>query len=222
MEKTEARVRDDLLGAGPKTVVELRSIFNRLQLRYKTQMEKRIQKHYQQQERAVNGAPSPQKQMSEAFSKAGGIFSKAKSPTFANPFTKSSGSGSTNLSDEAVPVDQESAASAKISAMTEGLVTKMKDMKAPSLKNMKAPSLKNIKAPSFKNPLARSNSTEVPEPEATIVMIPDGPTPPAPAAAAGTSTQSSEDGDWVGGDMSAPTDAIGNFSIGDEDDDDLF
>jgi hypothetical protein len=39
LERTERRVRDDLLGAGPKTVDELRSIAGRLRLKYMQQLE---------------------------------------------------------------------------------------------------------------------------------------------------------------------------------------
>uniref|UniRef100_A0A7S1CV80 ELMO domain-containing protein n=1 Tax=Cyclophora tenuis TaxID=216820 RepID=A0A7S1CV80_CYCTE len=39
LEKTERRVRDDLLGAGPSTVDELKSIAGRLRLRYQAQIE---------------------------------------------------------------------------------------------------------------------------------------------------------------------------------------
>lgn len=41
METTEKRVRDDLLGSGPKTVEEMRSIRGRLKVKYLKQLEKR-------------------------------------------------------------------------------------------------------------------------------------------------------------------------------------
>ena len=44
LERTETRVRDDLLGAGPKTVEELKSIEGRLRLRYKKELERKIQR----------------------------------------------------------------------------------------------------------------------------------------------------------------------------------
>merc|ERR1711935_464277 len=44
LERTERRVRDDLLGAGPKTVEELRSIEGRLRVKYKHQLERKIQR----------------------------------------------------------------------------------------------------------------------------------------------------------------------------------
>jgi hypothetical protein len=41
LERTERRVRDDLLGAGPKTVDELRAIFLRLETKYQQQLEQK-------------------------------------------------------------------------------------------------------------------------------------------------------------------------------------
>jgi len=42
MEITEKRVRDDLLGAGPKTVDDMRAIHGKLQIRYKKACDKRV------------------------------------------------------------------------------------------------------------------------------------------------------------------------------------
>jgi hypothetical protein len=52
LERTERRVRDDLLGAGPSTVDELRSIAGRLGLKYQQQLE--------QKERRGGAAAVPQ------------------------------------------------------------------------------------------------------------------------------------------------------------------
>jgi hypothetical protein len=42
MERTERRVRDDLLGAGPKSVSELQSLAEKLRSKYQNQLERRI------------------------------------------------------------------------------------------------------------------------------------------------------------------------------------
>lgn len=42
MERTERRVRDDLLGAGPKTVSELCALAEKLQIKYRSHLERRI------------------------------------------------------------------------------------------------------------------------------------------------------------------------------------
>ena len=51
LERTEKRVRDDLLGAGPKTVEELRSIAGRLRVKYANQLERKIQRAKQKHEK---------------------------------------------------------------------------------------------------------------------------------------------------------------------------
>jgi hypothetical protein len=97
LERTERRVRDDLLGVGPKTVDELRSIAGRLRLKYEKQLDRRIQRAEQQQQRAeaaipvtpagggdASSKPAQQKVsdvMAQAGTMAGGLFSKIKTPT---------------------------------------------------------------------------------------------------------------------------------------------
>ena len=86
LERTERRVRDDLLGAGPKTVDELRSIAGRLRVKYQNQLERRIERALQKQDTgdkssAIQGQPPPMKEM---FEKAGGFFARIKPPQFSN------------------------------------------------------------------------------------------------------------------------------------------
>jgi hypothetical protein len=97
LERTERRVRDDLLGVGPKTVDELRSIAGRLRLKYQNQLDRRIQRAEQQQQRAeaavpvtptgggdASSKPAQQKVsdvMAQAGTMAGGLFSKIRPPT---------------------------------------------------------------------------------------------------------------------------------------------
>jgi len=157
LERTERRVRDDLLGAGPKTVEELRSIAGRLRIKYQNQIDRKIERALQQEQQQMNGKPAgpaqPMKDvMDKATNMAGGLFAKIKTPVFSN----------------------------------------------------------------FNKPAQPQPSTSVPaatEPPATIVDLP----PPAPK-----SNNSSTDGDWAGTDIAPATDAISNFSIGDEDDDDIL
>jgi len=95
LERTEKRVRDDLLGAGPKTVEELRSVEGRLRVKYRNQLERKIQRAKQKQENdgtstgdqgtdggdADSGIPaSPQFKdaMDKASNFAGGLFAKVK------------------------------------------------------------------------------------------------------------------------------------------------
>ena len=170
LDRTERRVRDDLLGAGPKTVEELQSIAGRLRLKYQNQLERKIQRAQQQQQRAGElaagdnsgevSAATPQQKVSEvmaqAGSMAGGLFSKIKAPSIQLPGIQPRKAG--NNAAPPPPVDV----------------------------------------------------------SPTIVQL-----PPAPAPAADVATLGVE-GDWVGlgTDIPPMTDAISNFSIGDEDDDD--
>ena len=97
LERTERRVRDDLLGAGPKTVDELRSIEGRLRIKYKTQLERKIQRAKERLEADASadlavdtsggtpmaaGLPSTSPQFREAVGAAtnfaGGLFARVK------------------------------------------------------------------------------------------------------------------------------------------------
>ncbi|KAG7354258.1 ELMO/CED-12 family protein [Nitzschia inconspicua] len=174
LERTEKRVRDDLLGAGPKTVEELRAIATRLKVKYQQQLERKIQRARQLEEggdvapmsNPVKLAPPPQVKgvMDKATNLAGDFFAKVKIGKIPNCFNV----GNSELS---------------------------------------------------------PTNTEMPEPSATIVDLPPlndtpagGPTgssvPPKAPSTAGS------DGDWTGADLKPATDAISNFSIGDEDDED--
>lgn len=174
LERTEKRVRDDLLGAGPKTVEELRSIAGRLRVKYQNQLERKIQRANQQEQYQKEGGgnmsalvPPPQIKgvMDMAGSMAGGFFAKVKSAKFPTSFG---------------------------SLRTE-------------------------------EPLPQTTNG-APEASATIVDLPpledeaiiNSPTPTQQE----TPVEGVDEGDWVGADMAAATDAISNFSIGDEDEED--
>eukprot|EP00538_Stauroneis_constricta_P000773 CAMPEP_0119549904 /NCGR_PEP_ID=MMETSP1352-20130426/3532_1 /TAXON_ID=265584 /ORGANISM="Stauroneis constricta, Strain CCMP1120" /LENGTH=523 /DNA_ID=CAMNT_0007595603 /DNA_START=1036 /DNA_END=2607 /DNA_ORIENTATION=+ len=178
LERTERRVRDDLLGAGPKTVSELRSVAGRLKLKYQHQLERRIQKAEQQNLRQLEmeaaGITSPQNKMNEVMAQAGN--------------------------------------------MAGGFFSKMRTGPGFNLNKKKAASLATQSAPII---------DQAPEPAPTIVALPPAPAPaPASAAipseekpaAAPSSGGASSDADWLGTDIASATDAISNFSIGDDDD----
>ena len=84
LEKTERRVRDDLLGAGPSTVEELRSIAGRLRLKYASQIEAKEKRAEQ---------PLPREQLrqatgqavSNATTAAAGMLERIKSTKIATP-----------------------------------------------------------------------------------------------------------------------------------------
>jgi hypothetical protein len=158
-----------LLGAGPKTIDELKSIAARLRVKYQHQLERKIQRAKQSEEASEEGcstkiAPTSQVKdvMDKASNIAGDFFAKVKIGKLPNCFNS-------------------------------GVVEE--------------PSPTNV----------------TPRPSATIVDLPplnDNPpattesTPAKPPSTAGS------DDDWTGADLKPATDAISNFSIGDEDDDD--
>jgi len=173
LERTEKRVRDDLLGAGPKTVEELRSIAGRLRVKYQHQLERKIQRAKQQEENGEGTAkpamvvpaivPPPQIKgvMDKASNMAGGFFAKVKSAKFPTSFTNRNDGTSTPA---AVP-----------------------DAAAPTI-------------------------VDLPPIDDTPAAVATAPPPAAPS--------SGGSGEWVAADMKSATDAISNFSIGDEDEDD--
>jgi hypothetical protein len=179
LERTERRVRDDLLGAGPKTVEELRSIAARLRVKYHQQLEHKIRRAKQQEENSSEGmtisspvkiAPPPQMKgvMDKATNIAGDFFAKVKIGKIPNCFN---GSG----------VEPSPTNSAPETAATIVDLPPLNDTPMPT---------ESVAA-------------------SAVVCAP----PKAPSTAG-------SDGDWTGQDLKPATDAISNFSIGDEDEDD--
>jgi hypothetical protein len=191
LERTEKRVRDDLLGAGPKTVDELRSIAGRLRLKYQTQLDRKIQRATQQEESQKNAPIGiiPGALSSSVTSKAAAVM---------------------------VPPPQLKGAFDKAGSMASGLFSKMKSTSFPV---------------SFSKPVAVQQTVE--EPSATIVDLPgldevaastsnpNNSTAGYPAVASDVqqapTSGNSTDGGWAGTDIAPATDAICNFSIGDDD-----
>jgi len=94
MERTEKRIRDDLLGVGPTTVDELRSIDRRLRLKYRQQLEAK-----ERRGAAGGGVGAPDVgamagvAVAGASSMAVGMFEKIKTskiitPNFTNPLAR--------------------------------------------------------------------------------------------------------------------------------------
>jgi hypothetical protein len=193
LERTEKRVRDDLLGAGPKTVDELRSIAGRLRIKYQNQLERKIQRAKEKHEVGGDGnsgvgvggdnsnnnafVPPVQMQgvMDKATNMAGGFFAKAKSAKFRSSF-----------------MDNFNTRGSKTNAGTESEVTTATIVDLPPLND---------------TPTAAATT----EPAATTTTN---------NVSSGNVSATSSEGDWVGvADIEPATDAITNFSIGDEDED---
>lgn len=197
LERTERRVRDDLLGAGPKTVGELRSMAGRLSLKYRAQLERRIQRalqHPESVEEGTNMADAiPQQQQDEGMTARGsGGGGGSGPPPFKDVLDKAGGAAG--------------AIAGVAGAFAGGFFAKVKNSGA---------------AFGNRNPAGGTPNSTPPAPRAepvpTIVDLPPPPTPTTVAAAA-----EETEGDWVGTDIASATDAISNFSIGDEDEDEIL
>lgn len=176
MERTERRVRDDLLGAGPKTVDELRSIAARLKVKYQQQLERKIQRAKQQGEGGETIAMTPPPQMKDVMDKA------------------------TTMADKA-------------SSIAGGFFSKVKLGKIPNCFNPGGTEL----SPTNTAPGTTATATIVDLPP----MVDTSTVPPAFAAVPPKAPSTAgSDGDWTGADLKPASDAISNFSIGDEDDED--
>jgi hypothetical protein len=84
LEMTEKRVGDDLLGAGPKTVEELRSMAANLGMKYRSQLEekeKRYEKQLGDKEKQAAAPSSTANVLQGAGNVAQGVFSKFKEAT---------------------------------------------------------------------------------------------------------------------------------------------
>jgi LysM repeat protein len=179
---TEKRVEHDLLGAGPGTVAELRSIHSRLKTRYKQQLSKKLEAIQQKDEGTNKQQPSirplsanaakelPQQVLqqatelgSKASAFAGKMFTKLKSPGFSlqSPIRATS---------------------------TESEAVVFEDGK----KGMQVPVLEN--------------TTELTKDIEEDDVMDEKPS-------------QIDDGDWVEAEMPATIDMVGNFSIGDDDED---
>lgn len=198
LERTEKRVRDDLLGAGPKTVDELRSIAGRLRIKYQNQLERKIQRAKEKNEVGGDGnsgvggddsnnnafVPPVQMQgvMNKATNMAGGFFAKAKSSKFRSSF-----------------MDNFNTRGSKTNVGTESEVTTATIVDLPPLNDTPTATVAAAAAAATTEPATTTTSN---------------------STSSGNFSATSSEGDWVGvADIAPATDAITNFSIGDDDED---
>lgn len=196
LERTEKRVQHDLLGAGPKTVEELRSIAGRLRIKYQNQLERRIQRAKQKNEdqnvttgrdgSGNNGGgdnskftvPPLQIQgvMDKASNMAGGLFAKVKSAKFRTSFTNNN---------------------SRFDEETESRVNTATIVDLPPFND---------------TPTATPTSSTI-KPAATTTTNRN-------VSGNASATSSNGTDDWEGTDIAPATDAISNFSIGDDEEED--
>lgn len=199
MERTERRVKDDLLGVGPTTVDELRSIDRRLRLKYQQQLEAKEKRG------AAGGSGAPDvsamagSAVAGASSMAAGMFEKIKTTKIAAPnFSKPTFSKPT---------------------FSNPLARKPKP--APATAAAASPTIVDIPPP------ASAPATTTPSKPAPIEDLLSMTSPqPVPAASGITAptTPAVDEGSWHGvsrEDVPFASPAVSQFSIDDDDDDDL-
>lgn len=198
LERTEKRVRDDLLGAGPKTVDELRSIEGRLRLKYKTSLERKIQRAKERSSEGGSGNANDDE----------GEQSDANAANAANPTAASDNDKNKQLKE----------AMDKASNFAGGFFAKVKSGVALKLNS-------NSNTQASTTATGAATIVDLPPLDDTIATTTAAVVAPPPPATTSTTTTSasgdgiSVDGDWAGTDIAAATESITNFSIGDDDDD---
>lgn len=198
LERTEKRVRDDLLGSGPKSVEELRAIEHRLRVKYKNQLERKKQQAARQVAQQEQLQLKQQQQQQQADSSLG---------TNMEAATAGVGETSRNVADQVM---------ARATNLGLGNV-------ASGATTMAAGVFAKIKSPGF-NPL-RNNAADDEEegvtgtgevPAAAAVVPPQQQQPPD------LLTANSDDGGWIQSPIHPPTEAVENFSIGEDEEDDML
>lgn len=211
MERTEKRVEKDLLGAGPKSVEELRAIRVRLKQRYRAQLqrvkqrtEQQLQK--QQEKEAAAAASAAAEPMAETAETDVASSSQETGDATQN-MASSRVMGGLGAIKVDIKMDQVKATASNVATGA----TTMAAGVATGATSMAAGVFSKIKSPGF-NPLRK---VEAEQPQGTDMMAPQAEPDLmtfSPAASA------EEDGDWVQSPMKPPTDAIENFTIDDDDD----
>jgi hypothetical protein len=219
LERTERRVEDDLLGAGPQSVQELRAIHGRLKTKYSAQLEVRLHKLAGTTPGAGTAAAAGTSPGSNTAAPTGSPgFSKAQVLQGASAFAGNAGNWFAKITSPGFsPVK-----TAQVS----------QSQPAPSY----APTVVTIPltpvgastatTTDFLSPTPTNAATPEPATPRTPVLsaIPSEATfPESPATAAPANmTDADSDGDWSGTDIASATEQVSNFSIAGDDEDDDF
>jgi hypothetical protein len=194
MERTEKRVERDLLGAGPKSVEELRAIRGRLKQRYRNQLERNKQKAEQQL----------LLQLQKQEQQQPGTLDTDPNNTNTNIMETATTTGlaSMSIQESRKVADQVISHAANVATGATSLAAGM---------------LAKMKSPGFHNPLRKAEEGKGDDDTAKSEI----PTPfsnPDQDLMAFSGSDDDADGDWVQSPMNPPTDAIEHFSIDDDDD----
>jgi hypothetical protein len=219
LERTERRVEDDLLGAGPQSVQELRAIHGRLKTKYSAQLEVRLHK-------LAGTTPG-----------AGTAAAAGTSPGASSPTASAASPG---LSKEKV-LHHATGLASGASAFAGNAGNWFAKMTSPGFSPVKTAQVSQSQpTPSFaptmltipRTPVGASAETPTdflsPTPtNAVTSTAAEPPEPPTPILSAIPSeatnmTDGDSDGDWSPTDIASATEGVSNFSIAGDDEDDDF
>jgi len=218
LETTEKRVKDDLLGAGPKTVLELRTLHVTLKTKYQTdqvERHKKVLERKRQEKQNTTKSAVPMIGTVPMMPSAAGM----SVPTMSPPSM-------------AAARDLLGGAAANVSAASTGLFSKLQTSGANLLQRgqQAGASVATAAAATAGTTPAAADLIDLDSPTTTTTdptnvlddLLGDGDTATAtissPTSNNNNKEVKSEDSDWS--QLDDVTDAVGNFSIGDDDDDD--
>ena len=200
LERTERRVQYDLLGAGPKTVDELRAVHAKLKAKYQTQLQQRLQTY-----QADRGAETIPGKGTMTPSTATPQVPAAAADVRDQVLHRASGlaAGATSLAGSFVSRMNVPTAGNMLSGLrrSTGSVVAASASDTPNTQVSQAVATA---------PIASAETTKV-------IQMESG----APAATTAAVDDDDMEGDWVRTDITAATDGVSHFSISDEDDEHL-
>jgi hypothetical protein len=227
LERTTRRVEDDLLGAGPQSVQELRVIHGRLKTKYSLQLEARLQKLA-----GTNAAPGTSSAAAGTGTTLGG--SGSGSPTARSPNNAASTSAGAPPGNVKTQVLQHATGLASgASALAGNFFSKLKTTGFAPVKTTPSQPPTPPSAGTGTPTVFAPTVVDIPPPAAAATkdFLSGSPlnataTTAAPEPSAPTNTNTfmtdvdSDDGDWSGTDIQSATEGVSNFSIAGDDEDD--
>jgi hypothetical protein len=231
LERTERRVEDDLLGAGPQSVQELRVIHGRLKTKYSAQLEVRLHKLAGTTPGAGTAAaagtsPGSNTEAPTASTASPG-FSKAQVLQHATGLASGASAFAGNAGNWFAKMTSPGFSPVKTAQVSQSQPT---PSYAPTMVTIPRTPIGASTAATTDFLCPTPTNAATPEPSTTpptpvLSAIPSEATlPESPAAAAPANmTDADSDGDWCGTDIASATEQVSNFSItGDDEDDDFL
>lgn len=229
LERTERRVEDDLLGAGPQSVRELRAIHGRLKTKYSAQLEVRLHKLAGTTPgagtAAAAGTSPGSNTAAPTASTASPGFSKAQVLQHATGLASGASAFAGNAGNWFAKMTSPGFSPVKTAQVSQSQPT---PSYAPTMVTIPRTPVGASTATTtdFLSPTPTNATAATPEPAtleslepspvADVSTLPKLPEPPA------NMTDADSDGDWSGTDIASATEQVSNFSIADDDDDDEY